>query len=96
MSMLEKEHNYLASHREELLKLYGGKYLVIKEEQVTGAFDTIDEALMDAVMKHGLDSVLIRRPTEAQMEISVPALTLGILNANPARTDRGSGEDTGR
>jgi hypothetical protein len=80
MSALEKERRYLDSHKNELLKEYGGKILVIAGEQVTGAFDTIEEALRGAVEKHGLDSVLIRRPSEAQIEFSAPALTLGILN----------------
>jgi hypothetical protein len=82
--MLDIERKYLESHREELMKQYGGKILVICGEQVTGAFDTIEEALQAAVEKHGLKSVLIRRPSEAQLEFSAPALTLGILSANPS------------
>ncbi len=81
---LEIERKYLDSHKDELLKLYGGKILVIRGEQVTGAFDTIEEALQGAVAKHGLCDVLIRRPSEAQIEFCAPALTLGILNANPS------------
>ena len=81
---LEIERRYMDSHKDELLKLYGGKILVISGEQVTGAFDTIEEALQGAVEKHGLSDVLIRRPSEAQIEFCAPALTLGILNANPS------------
>lgn len=82
MAVLEIERKYLDSHKDELLKEYGGKILVISGEQVTGAFDTIEEALQGAVTQHGLNSVLIRRPSEAQIEFSAPALTLGILNAD--------------
>ena len=96
MSMLEIERNYLDAHRDELLRAYGDKFLVIRGEQVTGAFDTLGEAIKGSVAKHGLESVLIRKPTEAQLEISVPALTLGLLNANSSCTDRGTGEDPGR
>jgi hypothetical protein len=85
MKTLEKERNYLDSHKDELLKLYGGKVLVISGERVTGAFDTMEEALQGAATQHGLNSVLIRRPSEAQIEFSAPALTLGILNADPTR-----------
>jgi hypothetical protein len=53
MAALETERNYLESHRDELLKQYGGKILVISGEQVTGAFDTMDEALQGAVLHHG-------------------------------------------
>ena len=92
MAALEKERKYLDSHKDELLKQYGGKVLVISGEQVTGAFDTIEEALQGAVTQHGLKSVLIRRPSEAQIEFSAPALSLGILNANPAQPDSGARE----
>ena len=94
--VLETERKFLDSHRDKLLKAYGGKFLVISGEQVSGAFDTIDEALGASVAKHGLNNVLIRRPAEAQLEISIPALTLGLLNANPTRTDSGSGNESGR
>lgn len=96
MSVLEKERKYLESHRDQLLKEFGGKILVISGEEVTGAFDTMEQALEGAATKHGLKNVLIRRPTEAQLEFSAPALTLGILNADPARTNRGSGQDPKR
>ncbi len=96
MSVLETERRYLANHRDELLRLYGDKFLVIKGEEVTGAFDTITEAIADSVSRYGLSNALIRQAAEAELEISVPALTLGILNANPERTNRRPGDDSGR
>jgi len=67
---LDTEFQYLASHREELLKLYGGKILVISGEQVSGAFDTLEQALEHAGQKHGLKDVLIWRPSDSQIEFS--------------------------
>lgn len=96
MSALERERKYLDSHKDELLKQYGGKILVISGEQVTGAFDTMEEALQGAVTQHGLSSVLIRRPSEAQIEFSAPALELGILSANPTQPNGGAREKPGR
>jgi len=93
MQVLETERNYMDSHKEELLKQYGGKILVISGEEVTGAFDTMEEALQGAVTQHGLKNVLIRRPSEAQIEFSAPALTLGILHADPAQPNDGSGKN---
>jgi hypothetical protein len=87
MAPLEIERKYLDSHRDELLKQYGGKILVISGEEVTGAFDTIEEALQAAAEKHGLKNVLIRRPSDAQIEFSAPALVLGILGANSPQSD---------
>ena len=80
MAALETERRYLDSHRDELLKQYGDKFLVISGEQVTGAFDTLEKALEVAASRHGLNSVLIRRPSEAQIEFSAPALALEILS----------------
>jgi len=89
MAALEKERKYLESHRDELLKQYGGKYLIISGEQVTGAFDTLEQALQGATSAHGLNNVLIRQAAEAELELSAPALTLGILSADPSSTVRG-------
>ncbi len=80
MAALETERKYLDSHRDELLKQYGDMFLVISGEQVTGAFDTLEKALEGAASRHGLNSVLIRRPSEAQIEFSAPALALEILS----------------
>jgi hypothetical protein len=41
-------------------------------------------------MQHGLSNVLIRRPSEAQLEFSAPALVLGILSANSPQSNRGA------
>jgi L-lactate utilization protein LutC len=90
MPVLEVERKYLDSHKDELLKEYGGKILIISGEQVTGAYDTMEEALQAAVEKHGLKNVLIRRPSEAQIEFSAPALSLGILSANSPQSDNSS------
>jgi hypothetical protein len=94
MSVLEMEREYLDSHREELVQRYGSKFLVISGDQVTGAFDTMEEALQNAVAMHGLRNVLIRQPGEAQIEFSAPALTLGILNANSTYPVGGTNKNT--
>ncbi len=94
--MLDTELNYLNSHKDQLLQEYGEKVLVISGEQVTGAFDTMDEALQATVTLHGMKNVLIRRPSEAQIEFSAPALTLGILSADPTQPGGRSGERSGR
>jgi len=80
LAALETERKFLDSHRNELLGQYGDRFLIIAGEQVTGAFDTLEQALEEAAARHGLKSVLIRRPSEAQIEFSAPALTLEILS----------------
>lgn len=96
MAILEKERNYLDSHKDELLKQYGGKVLIISGEHVAGAFDTMDEALQDVGARYSQNSVLVRRATEAQIEFSAPALTLGILNADSTHPAGSPGKNSGR
>jgi len=69
--MLDVELKYLESHKDELLKQYGGKFLVISGEQVTGPYDTMEAALEGAAALHGLKNVLIRRPTEGLIGVSL-------------------------
>ena len=80
--MLDEERRFLDSHRDELVKEYGEKFLVIRGERISGAFDTIEEALYAAVSEYGLTNVLIRRPSEGPIRFSAPALTLGLLSAD--------------
>jgi hypothetical protein len=85
--MLDIEITYLESHRDALLQQYGGKFLVIKGEVVAGAFETMTDALQGAATQYGLQNVLVRRASDTQMQVSIPALTLGILNADVSHTD---------
>ena len=58
--MLEREFQYYIDHQKELVEKYNGKYLVIKDEQVVGIYDTLDEAAVEADKKHKGDSYLIQ------------------------------------
>jgi hypothetical protein len=86
--MLDTERQYFEQHREELLQQFPGKFLVIKDQQVCGAFDTITDALTLGSRDFGTSSFLVRRTDQQPEAISIPALTLGILSANTSRTIR--------
>jgi len=94
--MLETELKFLHTHKADLLQQYGGKFLVIKGEEVGGAYDTMNEALQGAAFTYGLDNVLIRRASDVDVEVSIPALTLGLMNADFSHSNIGTGKDTGR
>lgn|GEM_PF-2209031 len=94
MAPLETERKFIHSHRDQLLAQYGDKFLAIRGEQVIAATDTIEQALAEAASQHGLQNVLIRRPSEAQIEFSAPALSLGILSADSPFTVRGRDKST--
>ncbi|MBK7381255.1 MAG: hypothetical protein IPJ03_20120 [Ignavibacteriales bacterium] len=57
---LEKEFNYYLDHQEELIKQYAGKYLVIKDQKVFGAFDTEIIAYQEALKELELGTFLIQ------------------------------------
>lgn len=84
--MLEKERQLFADKHSELLAMYPDKFVVIKEDEIVGAFATIEEALSEAARRFGLQPFLVRKVTqELESVVDVPALTLGILNADSSR-----------
>jgi hypothetical protein len=94
--MLDTERQYFDQNHQELLRQYPGKFIIIKEQQVRGPFDTIQDALGAAATEFGLSSVLIRRTDEQPNDVSIPVLTLGILRANPPHPTGRPGENPGR
>ncbi len=67
MSNLEEDFNYYLEHREELLDKYYGRYIVIKNSQVIGDFDSEQEAFETASNNHEVGTFLIQHcvPGEA-------------------------------
>ena len=89
--MLDTERQYFAQNLPSLLQQYRGRFVVIRDEVVVGAFDTMDEALREGARRFGLQSFLARRVEESLPEMSFPALTLGLLHADPPDAVRGTG-----
>jgi hypothetical protein len=84
--MLEEERQYFSEHRDELLSLHAEKFVVIKNAELVGSFNTIEEALAEGARRFGLTPFLVRRVTATEeKEINIPALTLGILRADSSR-----------
>jgi len=65
--------------------------VVVKGERLLGAFDSIEEALGAGAAAFGPESFLVRKLGEKQDEVHIPALTLGLLRANPQHPAGGSG-----
>ena len=61
--MLEKEFQYYLSNQKKLLELYDGKFLVIKDEAVQGAYESQGEAYKNGVEKFKLGTFLIQHCT---------------------------------
>ena len=60
-SPLEQEFKYYLSHQDELVKQYDGKYLVIKDCEVVGVFDSEIEAIEETSKKHKLGTFLVQK-----------------------------------
>ena len=59
--ILEKEFDYYLAHKAELLKKYDGKFLVIKNQEVVGAYDADLEALLETSKTHEMGTFLIQK-----------------------------------
>lgn len=61
ISPLEKEFEYYLQNQDELVRKYDGKFLVIKDCAVFGAYDSEAEALEEATREHELGTFLIQK-----------------------------------
>ena len=91
--MLDLERETFAARSNGWSELYAGKFVLVKGDQLVGAFVTIDEALAAGASRYGLTSFLVRRLGEPPEQVSVPALTLGLLGPDLARGHSASGEE---
>jgi len=58
---LEKEFEYYLENQAELVKKYNGKYIVIKNQQVIGVFESEIEAVEKTVANHELGTFLVQK-----------------------------------
>jgi hypothetical protein len=84
--MLEQERQYYAEHLAEWLTSYPGKFVLVKGQELIGVFDTIEDALSEGARRFALEPFLVRRVEKNREDVSIPALTLGILRANTSRS----------
>lgn len=59
--MLEKEYQYYIDHKTELVEKYDGKFLIIKDENVIGVFDSEMEAYSQAAKEFEVGTFLIQQ-----------------------------------
>lgn len=84
--MLDVERAYFDKSIAELEARFPGRFVLIKGEEIIGDFNTIQEALAEGTRRFGLEGFFVRQVGTPQKAISIPALTLGILRANPTST----------
>ena len=66
MADLKELFKYYLDHQEELVKDYNGKYLVITDFKVAGAYNNESEAYFDAVAKYGLGNFILQLCTPGE------------------------------
>ena len=59
--MLEKEFQYYLDNQADFVKKYPKKFLVIKNQEVVGVYDTKEKAYDDATSKFDLGTFLIQQ-----------------------------------
>ena len=63
---LQKQLEYFKSHQGELVREHKGKFLVIKDQEVQGVYNTEMEAYTDAKKRFELGTFLIQRCLSGQ------------------------------
>ena len=58
-----------------------GRWAVIHGEELIGVFDSFEEAYSAGIKGTGSEEFLVKRILKTDEQASVPALTLGLLNA---------------
>jgi hypothetical protein len=59
--LLQKEFEYFIANLPELLKQYEGKFIVIKNEKVMGAYDTFALAITETTKSEKLGTFLVQK-----------------------------------
>ena len=61
--MLEKEFKYYLANQDDLVQRFNGKFIVIKNNEVLGAYDNELEAINKTKEKHKLGTFLVQECT---------------------------------
>jgi hypothetical protein len=64
--MLQELFKYYLANQEDLVKKYNGKYIVIKNNEVVGAYNTDSEAYFNSISKYKPGSFMIQKCTPGE------------------------------
>ena len=77
--MLKKEFQYYVDHQAELVKIYLGRFLLIKDETVIKDFDTIQDAFSFASKMYEPGTFLIQECLPGEENYTQTFLTRAIF-----------------
>ena len=55
------EFEYFKKHQDELVEQYGGKFIVIKDQKVIGAYESLPDAVFETEKEHELGTFLVQK-----------------------------------
>ena len=55
------EFEYFKKHQDELVEQYGGKFVVIKDQKVIGAYQSLPDAVFETEKEHELGTFLVQK-----------------------------------
>jgi hypothetical protein len=58
--MLDKELNFFNSHKDDLIRSYANKYIVIVGEEIVGDYDSENLAFIESQKKYKVGTFLIK------------------------------------
>jgi hypothetical protein len=76
---LETELKYFEERRADLWKNHPGKFVVIKGNELVGAFDTALAAYEAGVSRFGTEPFLMKQVFERDVAVQAPALYTGLV-----------------
>lgn len=77
--MFDKELNYFITHQDDLTKQYGGRVLLIKDEDVISTHDSLLDAYLEAQKNGQLGEVMIQNCVPGKDAYTVSIATVGLV-----------------
>ena len=59
--MLEKEYKYYRDNKEEFVKKYLGKHIVIQNDKVIGIYNSLEDAITNSLKDNELGTFLVKQ-----------------------------------
>jgi hypothetical protein len=81
---LERELATFQAHLSEWSRAHSGKFALVVGEELIGVFDTPEKAYEAGILRFGNIPMLIRQLRPDDETAFLPALTLGLIYADPA------------
>lgn len=81
-NVLAEELRYFEDNKRSWLKTYKDQFVLVEDKKLIGVFSTPEEAYKKGVGKFNNEPFLIKQVVEDDQIASVPALTIGLINAS--------------